>query len=286
MVFDAHKKLTHFLSQEFYSSKSVGFVPTMGALHDGHIALMQQAQKDNDILVVSIFVNPTQFDNSKDLDKYPRNLDQDIQLIKDKLDESRVIIYAPAIQDVYGEKTIAKTYKYDGLEHEMEGANRPGHFDGVGTILSFLFDVIQPDRAYFGEKDYQQLQIVKKLVEQSNRNIEIIGCPIHREKSGLAMSSRNGRLTPQGWEAASMLHRLLKDAKSKFANHSIEQIHQFVREEIKRDDRVKLEYFTIANESDLKPTQLKKPDVRYRAFIVAHIDGVRLIDNMSMHKDA
>ncbi len=282
MLFTSNKDLRNHLENKIDSSLKVGFVPTMGALHDGHLALMDQAVSDNDVLVVSIFVNPTQFNNKEDLEKYPRELDKDIELIEARIKSDYLIIYAPDVQDVYGSSTVSKPYDFDGLEHVMEGAQRPGHFDGVGTILEFLFNAIQPDKAYFGEKDFQQLQIIKKLVKKLDLDLEIIGCPIHREKSGLAMSSRNGRLSKDGFIKAAQIHSILLKAKSNFQHQSIEQTVDLVSQEIGAIPEFTLEYFTIADEQSLTPTTEKDPSKTYRGFIVVHLEGVRLIDNIPL----
>ncbi len=282
MVFTSHKQLTHFLKNNGNPSKSIGFVPTMGALHQGHLALMHQALSDNDLLIVSIFVNPTQFNNQEDLHKYPRILEQDLALINASLPIDRIFVYAPDVNDVYGDHTVSKSYDFEGLEQVMEGAQRPGHFDGVGTILEFLFEVVQPDNAYFGEKDFQQLQIIKKLVEKLSLDINIIGCPIYREDSGLAMSSRNGRLTPENFKKAAQIYQVLLASKAIFKNHGIARATAHVEEQIAAMPGFELEYYTIACEKTLEPATMVEPGKKYRAFIVVHLQGVRLIDNISL----
>jgi pantoate--beta-alanine ligase len=282
MIFESHKLLTKHLKSPVIGSKSIGLVPTMGALHDGHISLMKAALSQCDHLVVSIFVNPTQFDNKKDLEKYPRTVNNDVALIKEHISVGNITVYAPEVEDVYGKKTLAKNYHYDGLENVMEGANRPGHFDGVGTILEFLFNVVQPDQAFFGEKDFQQLQIVKKLVEKQKWNIKIIGCPIEREPHGLAMSSRNERLSPEAREKAQFIYSSLQLSKKYFQQHSIKKTQKLVEELFEKEPDLELEYFTIASEETLKPVTRKFKNHHYRGFIVAHIEGVRLIDNIDL----
>jgi pantoate--beta-alanine ligase len=173
--------------------QTLGLVPTMGALHNGHLALVKKALDNNSKVVVSIFVNPTQFDNKEDLLKYPRTLDTDVKLLE-TLSKEHILVYAPTVDDVYEGKTVSERFDFDGLEFEMEGKFRTGHFDGVGTIVKRLFTIIKPDNAYFGEKDFQQLAIIKKLVEKHYIPVNIVPCSIHRETSGLAMSSRNTRL--------------------------------------------------------------------------------------------
>lgn len=282
MIFESHQLITDFIKTNINSSKTIGFVPTMGALHDGHISLMQEAISQCDYLVVSIFVNPTQFDNKKDLDKYPRTIDKDVQLIKQHINESKLIIYTPSVQDVYGESPVSKTYDYDGLENVMEGANRPGHFDGVGTILEFLFNVIQPTKAFFGEKDFQQLQIVKKLVQKLHLNVEIIGCPIKREANGLARSSRNERLSKAGRDKAALIYETLLKTREYFKKNSILKTQEFVQNIFSKQADFKLEYFVIASEETLKPVTRKYKNHNYMGFIVVHLEDVRLIDNISL----
>lgn len=282
MIFESHLLLTDFIKSHLKGSKTIGFVPTMGALHQGHISLMKEAISQCEHLVVSIFVNPTQFDNKKDLNKYPKTLDQDIQLIKKHIHSSKLTIYAPSVKDVYGKNPISKTYHYDGLENVMEGANRPGHFDGVGTILEFLFKVVQPDKAFFGEKDFQQLQIVKKLVQKLHLDLEIIGCPIKREANGLAMSSRNERLSKASREKASHIYKTLLKAQKYFKNNSITKTQELVKSIFSKETDFHLEYFTIASAETLQPVSRKYKNHNYMGFIVVHLEGVRLIDNIPL----
>jgi len=259
----------------------VGFVPTMGALHEGHLSLVRSALSENHLVVVSIFVNPTQFNNATDLDKYPRTLDDDLRLLESL--GGNVIAYIPSVDDVYEEAIAATSYNFGGLEHEMEGKHRDGHFDGVGTVVSKLFDIVKPDKAYFGEKDFQQLQIIKKLVELESLPIEIVGCPIVREESGLAMSSRNKRLTKEEQEEASLIFATLQEVRKKFPSHSIAELNDLVSERFLNNTKMELEYFDIANEETLKTAIKKDPSISYRAFIAAFIGEVRLIDNMPLN---
>ena len=175
---------------------TIGLVPTMGALHAGHLSLIKQGLNENDKVVVSIFVNPTQFNNQEDLEKYPRTLKRDIALLK-TVSEDKIIIFSPSIKEIYGNKVSSASFNFDGLEFEMEGKFREGHFDGVGTIVKRFFEIVKPHNAYFGEKDFQQLQIIQKLVKKHNLGVNVIGCEIYRETSGIAMSSRNERLLPK-----------------------------------------------------------------------------------------
>ena len=262
--------------------KSIGFVPTMGALHKGHLSLVDFGFEKDNVIVVSIFVNPTQFNKEEDLVKYPRTLDRDITLLK-TISKGEVIIYSPSVEDIYSNNVNADHFKFDGLEHEMEGAFRPGHFDGVGTIIKRFLEIIKPDHAYFGEKDFQQLMIVKKLVELYNIPTKIVGCPIYRAEDGLAMSSRNERLTSEHRSAAPFIYKTLKTAKKKFGTKSAKQVTEWVAKEFKSSQLLELEYFLIADVNTLKPLQRKSKQKTYRAFIAVYAGGIRLIDNIALN---
>lgn len=274
-------ELQDFLSTFKNNKQSIGFVPTMGAIHDGHLNLMEQSLKENDCTVVSIFVNPTQFNNLEDLEKYPRTLERDTIKINSLSD--KIIIFAPSVDEIYNGSTFANSFDFDGLDLQMEGANRPGHFDGVGTVVKKLFEIVQPDKAYFGEKDFQQLQIIKKLVDKYQLPITIIGVPIYRTSDGLAMSSRNERISKEGLNKSVFLYKTLVKAKKLFENEDIEKVTEFVELQFKNNPNFDLEYFTIADEETLLPTTQKAEGKKYRAFLVAHIENVRLIDNLSLN---
>ena len=179
-VFQTQKELQIELNKVENQSKKIGFVPTMGALHKGHLSLLEQSLAENEITVLSIFVNPTQFNNADDLKKYPRTLEKDVELVRNL--NKNILVYAPSVADIYEGNTISASFNYDGLENQMEGKHRPGHFDGVGTIVKKLFEIIKPTNAYFGEKDFQQLQIIRKLVAKYKIPVNIIGCEIFREQ--------------------------------------------------------------------------------------------------------
>ncbi|KJD36492.1 pantothenate synthetase [Tamlana sedimentorum] len=261
---------------------SLGLVPTMGALHKGHLQLVKRALVENEKVVVSIFVNPTQFDNSDDLEKYPRTLNTDVALLK-TLSEKDILVYAPTVNDIYEGNTVSESFDFDGLEYEMEGKFRHGHFDGVGTIVKRLFGIIAPDRAYFGEKDYQQLAIIKNMVEKHNIPVKIVGCDIYRESSGLAMSSRNTRLKPVYKEAAPFIYRTLKSARAHFGTKSATLVTQWVTMEFAKHNLLELEYFIIADAETLKPVHRKSSKKKYRAFIAVYADDIRLIDNIALN---
>jgi pantoate--beta-alanine ligase len=280
-VFYEKVALINYLSSIKTTNSTIGFVPTMGALHEGHQSLMRQSTKENDSTVVSIFVNPTQFNNPEDLAKYPRNLEEDI--IKISNVNSNIIIYAPSVDDIYEGKTLTQSFDFDGLEKKMEGKFRPGHFDGVGTIVKRLFEIVNPTNAYFGEKDFQQLQIVKKMTEKSNLSINIIGCPIFRESNGLAMSSRNERLTLQERKEASIIYKTLEATKTKFSSESAAKITAWVKKEFESNSSFTLEYFEIADEKTLSTCIKKNKNKKYRAFIAVFVNNIRLIDTISLN---
>jgi pantoate--beta-alanine ligase len=280
-IFYGKVALIAYLKTIKTANSTIGFVPTMGALHQGHLALMQRSLKDNDDTVVSIFVNPTQFNNPEDLAKYPRTLDEDVK--KMRLLSDKIILYAPSVEDIYEGKTISQDFDFDGLENQMEGKFRPGHFNGVGTIVKRLFEIVTPTNAYFGEKDFQQLQIVKKMVEKNQLPVQVIGCPIYREENQLAMSSRNERLSPEERKEAALIFKVLTQAKEIFKNQSPEETIEYVENSFKDNNTFDLEYFVIADESTLLPIDHKNKDKKYRAFIAVFVNNIRLIDTISLN---
>ncbi len=280
LVFYEKVALINHLNAIKTTSSTLGFVPTMGALHQGHLALMERALQENQSVVVSIFVNPNQFNNPEDLVKYPRTFEQDVKKIK-TLNNS-IILYAPTVADVYEENTKAQAFDFDGLENLMEGKFRPGHFNGVGTVVKRLFEIINPTNAYFGEKDFQQLQIIKKLVSVTNLKVNIIGCPIYREKNKLAMSSRNERLSPLERQQAAIIYKTLLEAKTLFKTKSAKTVEKRVLRIFKKNKTFALEYFQITNEATLLPCLRKNKNKHYRAFIAVFVNGIRLIDTMKM----
>lgn len=278
-VFNNKVDLNHFINTNSSLNSTIGFVPTMGALHAGHLSLLQKSTENNSLTVISIFVNPTQFNNQEDLAKYPRTLDNDVEKIKTV--SNKIIVYAPTVDDIYEGNTKSNHYDFDGLEHQMEGKFRPGHFDGVGTVVKRLFEIVNPTNAYFGEKDFQQLQIVKKLVEKEHLPVNIIGCPIFREPNGLAMSSRNERLTSEEKEKASIIFKTITEAKKLFGTKSAKEVSEFVSKKFKNNQTFELEYFEIANEATLLPCVRKSKDKKYRGFIAVFVNNIRLIDTIS-----
>lgn len=279
-VFVKQNELKKHLSSFLTQKKSIGFVPTMGALHDGHLSLMQKSLEENHCTVVSIFVNPTQFNNAEDLKKYPRTLESDLEKIT-KLN-AHIIVYAPSVEDIYEGNTISTNFTYDGLEFQMEGKHRPGHFDGVGTIVKKLFEIVTPTNAYFGEKDFQQLQIVKKLVDKNQLKVTVIGCAIFREPNGLAMSSRNERLSPEERKKAAIIYQILQDSKKLFQKKSAKEVTQWVQKQFQKQTLFSLEYFEIADEKTLLECKRKNKLKNYRGFIAVFVNNIRLIDNISL----
>ncbi|MEC4050277.1 pantoate--beta-alanine ligase [Flavobacterium sp. SUN046] len=281
LVFNNKVDLNLCLQSKSAPNFSIGFVPTMGALHDGHLSLLKESINNNKLTVISIFVNPTQFNNAEDLEKYPRTLDNDIEKIKTV--SEAIIVYAPTVEDIYEGNTTSQHYNFDGLEHQMEGKFRPGHFDGVGTVVKRLFEIVKPNNAYFGEKDFQQLQIIKKLVEKEKLPVTIIGCPIHRDSSGLAMSSRNQRLTDEEKRQATIIYRVLNQAKVLFGTKSAKEVHNYVAKSFAKIPNFDLEYFEIADEKNLLTCVRKSKNKKYRAFIAVFVNKIRLIDTISLN---
>lgn len=281
-IYSDKQQIREAISRLKSKNHLVGLVPTMGALHRGHLALVERALENNNYVVVSIFVNPTQFDNKEDLKKYPRTLEKDVDLLG-TLSKDRILVYAPTVNDVYEGNTVSETFDFDGLEFEMEGRFRHGHFDGVGTIVKRLFEIVTPHNAYFGEKDFQQLQIIKKLVEKYDIPVNIVGCPIYRETTGLAMSSRNTRLKPEYLEASPFIYKTLTTAKKLFGTKSANKVAEWVENQFSNQDLLELEYFIIADTETLKPAKRKSKKRTYRAFIAAYADDIRLIDNIALN---
>lgn len=268
---------------EFLKKKGlyIGLVPTMGALHKGHLSLVRTALAENDIVVVSIFVNPTQFDNKTDLKKYPKTFEKDLKILAGA--SENIIVFAPTVDEIYKKSIKSEKFDFGGLELEMEGKFRKGHFDGVGTIVKQLFEIVKPHNAYFGEKDYQQLLIIKKMAEKHAIPVNIIGCPISRELNGLAMSSRNERLSAEVRQKASFIYHTLLMAKQMFGTKSAVNITEWAEKEFSKNKLFKLEYFIIAESNTLKTVKRKKKNESYRAFIAVYANSVRLIDNIALN---
>jgi pantoate--beta-alanine ligase len=268
------KELNQILQKN--QEKSLGFVPTMGALHQGHVSLIERAVNENEFVVVSIFVNPKQFDNSNDLENYPMDLSGDIQKIEGIAD----CLFCPEINEIYPSDYEELKFEIDQLEQVMEGQHRQGHFQGVCNIVYLLFDLIHPNKAYFGIKDYQQLAIVKHIAKIHFPSINIVPCDIIREDNGLAKSSRNLNLNQNDFQKASIIYRTLTEAKNLFhINKSIDQIKEIVKGEFQKEE-IELEYFEISDPETLQPVD--KPIPKSRGFIAAYVGNVRLIDNLEL----
>jgi pantoate--beta-alanine ligase len=279
-IFYGKASLIEYLKPIKNKNASIGFVPTMGALHQGHLSLMEKSISENEITIMSIFVNPTQFNNPEDLAKYPRTLEDDLKKISSL--SSEIIVYAPTVDDIYEGKPSSEVFDFDGLENQMEGKFRPGHFNGVGTIVKKLFEIVEPTNAYFGEKDFQQLQIVKKMVAKNKIKANVIGCPIYRESNHLAMSSRNALLSPEEKQEASIIYKTLAEAKEKFKTKSAKTTTEWVRKAFDNNPNFTLEYFEIADEDTLLPCIRKSKSKKYRAFIAVFVNNIRLIDTISL----
>ena len=255
--------------------KTIGFVPTMGALHEGHLTLMRLAQRENDIAICSIFVNPTQFNNPTDLERYPRDPEKDAMAVSGIVD----IAFIPTVEEMYPESPT-EHYDFGELEQVMEGPSRPGHFQGVGMVVSRLFELVQPDRAYFGKKDYQQVAIIRRLVELKKYPLEIVPVEIVRAEDGLALSSRNALLHPEKRAKAPFIYRTLKQAKAMAAGHTLQEVEKWIKEQIGSDPDFELEYIQIADAETLQPIGSFADAAHVVACITVWLDGVRLIDNI------
>ena len=256
--------------------KSIGLVPTMGALHDGHASLVKRAVKENDVVVVSDFVNPTQFNDKNDLLKYPRTLDADCALLEK---HGAAFVFAPSVEEIYPEPDT-RQFSYAPLDTVMEGKYRPGHFNGVCQIVSKLFLIVEPDMAYFGEKDFQQLAIIREMVRKYPFNIEIVGCPIVRESDGLALSSRNTRLSAEQRLQALQISKTLFSSVDFAKEHTLEETKQYVENRIAEAEGLELEYFEIVDGNTLQTVSNRNDSDYIVGCITVFCGEVRLIDNI------
>ena len=272
--------LQNHLSSLKNNKKIIGFVPTMGALHNGHLSLVERSISQNDFTLVSIFINPTQFNNVNDLKTYPSNIDKDLKLLTSI--SEKIIVFIPEQNELYSGDIKLDQFNFNGLDRYMEGEFRGNHFLGVATVVSKLFSLIKADYAYFGEKDFQQLRIIENLIKEKKFNIKLIRCETIRSKDGLALSSRNNKLNFSSKKIATNLFKALNFAKEKIDVLSTDEIEQKVFESLSNFKEIKLEYFVIADEKNLKPIKYKKT-AKYRAFIAAYVSGVRLIDNIKLY---
>jgi pantoate--beta-alanine ligase len=255
--------------------KQIGFVPTMGALHQGHISLMQKATLENDVVVCSIFVNPIQFNKKEDLDKYPRTIDEDIKKLEDVACD---ILFLPDVDEMYPEPIMEK-YDFGHLERVMEGEHRPGHFNGVAVVVRKLFEIVEPNRAYFGMKDFQQLKIIQTMVESLGMEIQIVPCPTLREKDGLAMSSRNVRLTKHERSIAPAIYTVLSGLKDRMSSGSPAEAEKWAHKQLNNFEEFTVEYLSIVGADDLLPIEAWQDKPSALACTAVNLGQVRLIDN-------
>jgi pantoate--beta-alanine ligase len=279
-VFHSISALKECLSTIRKNGKTIGFVPTMGALHNGHLSLITRAKKENDVCVVSIFVNPTQFNNQQDLATYPRNLDKDTALLESVGCD---IVFAPTAEEMYNDTELNSTFSFDfaGLDQVMEGKFRPGHFNGVVQVVSKLFNIVEPDNAYFGEKDFQQVAIIRHMVKVFQLPVTIVSCPIIREGSGLAMSSRNELLTADERNIAINISRVLKESTTFAAQKTPDELTQWVVDSINACAGLTVEYFEIVDGYSLQKVSSWAESEYIVGCITVFCGKVRLIDNIT-----
>ena len=260
--------------------RSVGFVPTMGALHDGHISLINRARADNDIVVASVFVNPTQFNNPDDLRTYPRTEEADCARLGDAGVD---IAFLPSVEEMYPEPDT-RVFKLGPVAEVMEGAMRPGHFNGVAQVVSRLFAMVGPDRAYFGERDFQQIAVIRRMVELEGFDIDIVACPIKREADGLALSSRNVRLTPHQRDIAPNIHRILEESRDYYLVLSVDEVRRKVIDAVNAYPEMEVEYYDIVNADDMQPINEWSQCADAVGCITVYLGDVRLIDNIKYNQ--
>lgn len=280
LIFSDISSIKSHLNKLKKKGNIIGFVPTMGALHNGHLSLIKKSISENNFTVVSIFVNPTQFDNSEDFLTYPSNIKNDISLLKSI--SNKIILFNPDPEEIYSDGIKSQQFNFNGLDEHMEGKYRQNHFQGVATVVSKLLSIVEPDNIYFGEKDFQQLRIIENLIFEKKINTKLIRCETLRDSDGLALSSRNSKLSFSSKKMATNLFKALNFAKEKFNTLDVVEIEKKVIEQMTAHSEIKLDYFIIADEEKLEPSILKN-NQKYRAFIAAYISGVRLIDNIKLY---
>lgn len=275
-VINTKNELISFIGSSKKEGKSIGLVPTMGALHNGHLSLVKACKKNCDVTVASVFVNPTQFNDPEDLKRYPRTPEKDIALLESVGCD---VVFMPSVEEIYPEKDNRK-FDFGYLETIMEGAKRPGHFNGVGQVVSRLFDLVTPDKAFFGMKDFQQVAIIKHMVRQLNYPVEIVACPIIREESGLALSSRNALLDSDYKKNAPHIYDTLKKARKLAPQISVPEVKNWIKEEIDRNTFLKTEYVEIVDDTTLKVVNdWNEPGTKI-ACVAVYAGKIRLIDNL------
>lgn len=273
------KEILEQSQKQRQKGRTIGFVPTMGALHDGHISLVEKAREANDVVVCSIFVNPTQFNESTDFDNYPRTLESDLNKLKSADCD---LVFVPSTEEIFPERDTTK-YNLGKVASELEGAHRPGHFNGVASVVKRLLELVQPHSAYFGLKDYQQYAVIKALVKAYDIQVDIVGCEIVRESSGLAMSSRNTRLSGTGRQDASALYRSLQRAERAIKDGKTVARAEDEAKNLLESEQMDLEYFEIRNREDLSATSKNHNDLI--ALVAARVEGIRLIDNLFIDRE-
>ncbi len=277
IVFKTSLKLKKFIDSK---DLSVGLVPTMGALHKGHLSLVEKAFKENDFVVISIYINPTQFNNISDFENYPQNQKKDKSLLEPF--KKKIIVYNPDNKDIYPNGIKSNSYNFGSLDQHMEGKFRENHFNGVATVIEALFKNIAPNKAYFGEKDFQQFQIIKSLVEQKKIKTNLVLCPIIRGKDGLALSSRNKYLNSKQKKLAPLIYCTLKKIKRIYNQHDVKELEKIFIDKIEESKQLKVEYFCIASENDLIPIKKIANNKNFRIFIAVYVGQTRLIDNIKL----
>ena len=280
LIFSDISSIKSHLNKLKKKGNIIGFVPTMGALHNGHLSLIKKSISENNFTVVSIFVNPTQFDNSEDLKTYPSNINNDIALLKSI--SNKIILFNPDPEEIYSDGIKSQQFNFNGLDEHMEGKYRQNHFQGVATVVNKLLSIVESDYIYLGEKDFQQLRIIENLVFEKKINTKVVRCETLRQIDGLALSSRNSKLSFSSKKIATNLFKALNFAKEKFNTLDVIEIQKKVIEQISAHSEIKLDYFIIADEQKLEPS-ISKKNQKYRAFIAAYISGVRLIDNIKLY---
>ncbi len=275
-LFQTVKKIRERIKFLKANEHTIGFVPTMGALHDGHLSLIEEAKKQTDIVIASIFVNPTQFNNPKDLEKYPRDLERDKKILKKA---GCNILFNPTVKDIYP-KEDKRVFDFGVIDKVMEGKHRPGHFNGVAQVVSKLFEITEPDKAFFGLKDFQQVAVINAMIKQLNLDVKIAECPTVREIDGLAMSSRNRLLKPETRKIVPIIANSLIESCKFAENNSISKTKKFVTEKINSENLLKIEYFEIVDGESLQPVENWDQSDYIVGCIAVYANEVRLIDNV------
>ena len=272
--------LNQILEKSRIRNKSIGFVPTMGALHAGHLSLVKLAQEDCDIVVCSIFINPTQFNDSSDLENYPSDIEEDILLLEE---QSCDILFIPNVQEMYPQGPVTEQYLLNGIDKVLEGRKRPGHFDGVCTIVHRLFSIVKPNTAYFGEKDFQQVAVIRQMVNSLSLPIQINTGKTIREKEGLAKSSRNTLLSTTQRKKAAHVYSSLQKIKSLYGKIDCTQLKEMIKDDLNQVHDMRLDYIEIVNPHTFSPIQGKGTNEEAVALIAVFLGKVRLIDNLSLN---